>query len=132
MNIFLTELSNDCTILLERALLGKSIACFGIDGFGKYGQSDQAKSYVVASVDVELQDDGDRDIPQGNVLITLQGYDATQFGHVCTDQNFKLSMNALLKEQEIRADCWDWETVSKQEQDTVNLVIHVEKLLEWF
>lgn len=132
MNIFFTELSNDCCILLERALLGKSIACFGIDGFGRYGQSEQARLYSVNSIVVELQDDPDHDLPQGTAYIKLNSYNSSQFGHIITDQNFKLSVNALLKAQEIRPDCWDWETISRQEEDTVVLVIHVEKLLEWF
>lgn len=130
--MFIQELSNDCRILLERALQGKEIACFGIDGFGQHGQSDQAKRYKVSFLLVDLVDDQDQDVPIGFASIFLEGYKSTTFGHISTDQNFKLSLNELLKQHEIRADCWSWAPVSLQGDDAVVLKIHADKLLEWY
>jgi hypothetical protein len=132
MSLFLKELQDDCEILLARALKGQTIACFGVDGFGQHGQSDSAQSYVVHDVAVMLAQNNDSDIPDGVAMIFLNGYDSAQFGHLATDQNFKISLNTLLKAHEIRPDCWDWVAVQHQLQHTVVLDIKVDKLLEWF
>lgn len=130
--MFIQELSNDCKILLERALQDKEIACFGIDGFGQFGQSDQAKRYKVGFVLVELNDDSDDDIPKGFASLYLDGYTSAEFGHIVTDNNFKLSLNQLLRDHSIQADCWEYGPAFMQGADFVVLKIHVEKLLEWF
>lgn len=130
--MFIQELSNDCKILLDRALQGKEIACFGIDGFGEFGQSDRAKHYKVGFVLVELHDDQDHDIPKGFASVYLDGYKSTEFGHIVTDHNFKLSLNRLLQDHDIRTDCWEYGPAFLQGNDHVVLKIHVEKLLEWY
>lgn len=129
--MFIQHLSDDCRILLERALLGKEIACFGIDGFGQYGHSDQAQTYKVRTIAIDLIDDGDHDIPHALAWIFLDGYDSDQFGHIVTDQNFKFSVDNLLQSNQIRKDCWSWGPFHLQEKHAVLLKISVDKLLEW-
>jgi hypothetical protein len=102
------------------------------DGFGKHGQSDSAQSYQVHDIAVMLSQNNDSDIPDGVAIIFLNGYDSTRFGHIATDQNFQISVNAMLKEQEIRPDCWTFVDVEHQLQNSVVLNIRVDKLLEWF
>ena len=131
MTQFLKELQDDCAILLNRALRGKTLACFGVDGGGKYGYSHNAQNYNVFDVLVELTDNEDDDVPFAVALLMLDEYDANQFGHLVTDQNLKFSLNRLLKEQEIQPACWDWADISLQTQHIVVLKLKVDKLIEW-
>lgn len=131
MNQFLHELQNDCVTLLERAILGKDIACFGIDGCGQYGQSDDVQIYEVSGIHIELFDNVDSILSEGIAVISMIGYDATEFGHVATDKNFLLSLNALLKEHEIPASSWEFADISQQRSDAVVLALDVNKLIQW-
>jgi hypothetical protein len=131
MSLFNKEIARDCKVLLDRALLGQEIACFGVDGFGKHGQTDQAQKYTVTKITIEVDMDVD-DNPIALCWIELDGYDASKFGDICTDLNFGISMNVLLKAHEIRADCWEWLEVDCQEETSVVLGLDVSKLLEWF
>jgi hypothetical protein len=132
MSLFISELQTDCEILLCRALKGKSIACFGVDGFGQHGQSDAAQAYVVHDIAVMMSQNNDSDIPDAVAIMFLNDYDSTRFGHLATDQNFLISVNTLLKEHDIRPDCWSFVAVEHQLQNSVVLDIRVDKLLEWF
>jgi hypothetical protein len=132
MSLFTLELQTDCEILLRRALKGKSIACFGVDGFGQHGQSDTAQAYVVHDIAVMMSQNNDNDIPDAVAIVFLNDYDSARFGHLATDQNFLISVNMLLKEHDIRPDCWSFADVGRQLQNSVILDIRVDRLLEWF
>jgi hypothetical protein len=131
MNQFLQEMQDDCQILLQRALKGKTLACFGIDGFGQYGQCDTAQHYQVHDVAVELYDVYDSDYPEAVALIILDGYDSQQFGDLSTDRNFQISLNALLREHSIDTGCWDWSDQSLAMQHSVVLTLDPRRLMQW-
>jgi hypothetical protein len=131
MNQFLKEMQDDCQILLQRALNGKTLACFGIDGFGQYGQCDTAQMYSVHDVAVELYEVYDTDYPEAIVIIMLNGYDAYQYGNLSTDRNFQISLNALLRAQEIDTQCWDWCDQSLQLEHSIVLKIDPKRLMQW-
>jgi hypothetical protein len=127
------EIANDCAILLRRALWGKSIACFGIDGFGIFGRTDQAQIYPIAefSIRIDMDNDDDTDFPGTKLELELVGYDAAQYGHVLTDQNFMISLNALLKAEEIGSDIWTWGLAAEQPSNGIILNLDIQKLLQW-
>lgn len=128
----INEIGNDCRTLLTRALEGKSIACFGVDGFGLFGQTDRAQRYEVSAFTVQLDMTSDNDFPEGRLILELEGYDANTFGHILTDQNFKISFNELLQAQDINTEMWSWDLVTPQPDNGVILEIDVVLLLEWF
>lgn len=124
------EMKKDCKILLERALLDQHVACFGVDGCGQHGTSYHARIYKVSKIDVEVDTNEDGD-SFGMTWITLENYHSSVHGHICTDRNFELSMNLLLKQQFIDPKCWTWCEVHFQEPTAVVLKIDVPKLLGW-
>lgn len=126
------EIANDCAILLRRALWGKSIACFGIDGFGIFGQTNQAQIYPIAEFSIRIDmDNDDADFPGAKLELELAGYDANKYGHVLTDQNFMISLNALLKAEELGADIWSWGLAAEQPSNGIILNLDIPKLLQW-
>lgn len=124
------EIEADCGILLIRSLLGKSVVAFGEDGLGNHGRNDLAVFYSVEDIalDVVMDDDGE---PYGTILLKLSGYDASQFGHICSDTNFMISVRSLLKDQHIDPDCLKYSDIDLQGDDFVSLDIDVVKLLDW-
>ena len=124
-------MQNDCTILLERALKGKTLACFGVDGNGLHGHSYASQHFKVHGVSMMLDSCNDSDYPSGVAIIHLADYDAAAFGHVLTDRNFELSFNALLKNHDISTSCWSWGELRAQLQHCVILNIDAEKLIQW-
>ena len=131
MNQILEAIQDDCQTLLTRALNGKTIACFGIDGCGQYGQCDTAQFYRVHDVAVEVYEVYDSDYPEAIALVMLDGYDSAQYGDVSTDQNFKISLNALLRAHDIDTQCWDWGDQSLAMQHSVVLQLDPRRLMQW-
>lgn len=131
MNLIIRELERDCNILLQRALKGKTIACFGVDGFGKYGQNDIARHYEIEEVIVDLMDNNDSDYPDGLAIIILRDYSALDDGYIDTDQNFKFSLNQLLQTAEIDPTCWTFAAHETQLECSVVLNLDVAKLVSW-
>lgn len=124
--------TEDCTVLLERALLGKTIAVFGEDGNGLHGRSDTPKFFVVESLRVELQpDNSSPSMFRGEVQIYLSGYSSDECGHICTDKNFDISIGELLAAASIDKSIFSWSDLSLQGRKSVNLTIDVPKLLGW-
>lgn len=129
-SIVLQELTNDCDILLRRALLGKTLACFGADGDGDYGSSYYAKHYQVTDIEVVVHFDIDESA-HGKAHIYLDGYDSTVFGHVVTDNNLKISLNKLFAQEFIESSCWTWADISEQGDTYFTIQFDTNKLLGW-
>lgn len=129
-NLVIQELTNDCEILLRRALLGKTLACFGADGDGEYGQSYYAKHYLVKGINVTILQDSDENT-WGLARITLDGYDSSVFGHVVTDNNLRISMNREFANEFIESSCWTWADITEQGEDFFTIQFETNKLLGW-
>ena len=128
--LVLQNMTNDAEILLTRALKGKSVSCFGVDGLGQHGTSDVAQTYAISRFDVDLFDI-DAGFPGGLRTIYLDGYSASQFGHRSTDQNFKISLNKLLLDQHIDPECWDWAELVEQQEHAIVLELDFDKLIAY-
>lgn len=114
----------DTEVLLKRALLSTTLSCFGVDGNGQYGQCFFAKSFQVS--DVELVPNGDTFV---RAFITLDGYDSTIQGHVATDHNLKLSIDAKLQNHFINTSSWDFSALQFQQSDGFAIDIELNKFL---
>jgi hypothetical protein len=134
MNQFLLEIKQDCEILLNRAVLGKTLSCFGIDGLGQYGKCDFAQHYKVIAIEVNADGVADGDEINATMILHLDGYTESQYGSLNTDQNFRISLNqhlAPLFIDKSHADsCWDWD-MSVSLPGAVVLDLDVYKLLQF-
>ena len=127
-------IEEDCTVLLERALLGKDICAFGEDGQGLYGTSERAHWYTIKDVEVEVlvDDDDDPSEISATAAITLTGYDSDVTGHVMTDKNFEIRLRSLLQAATIDPACLTWQADdSDQGIWTVVMNLDVGLLLDW-
>jgi len=124
----LQQFVEDSEILLKRALLGKTLACFGIDGHGLYGQSTLAKHFNVLDIEVKINHTADDDL-EGKAYIALLGYDAKDCGHAATDVNLKISVNEKFKVEYIDTTCWTWADLPEQGDCYFTINFDVEKLL---
>jgi len=128
-------IEEDVQILLDRALLSKSICAFGEDGLGKHGRHDRASWFKIKSVDITIECDEDDDYPeeiQGIASLKLEGYDSTVVGHIMTDHNFKICLDAFLKNTDIDPDSLTWpDDLEMQGDDFVTLNIDIGLLLGW-
>lgn len=136
LSLTLQMISQDCTILLQRALLGKTVVAFGDDGDGKYGRSSVPKYFVVNDVSVTASFDlSTSNRPHegytGEVSIGLQGYSSSDGGHILTDQNFKIAIRQYLLQESIDADALSWAELSDQTSTSVVMKIDIKKLLSW-
>ena len=133
---FIDTILTDCKVLLSRALIGKTVNAFGIDGFGQHGTNDQGLQFTVSSLAIVLGE-----IPEptqifnteliGLVAIVLDGYDAGMYGHVATDGNLKISLNALLAAEHIDTTCWSWAPIEQQGLTCFVIVVDINSLIEW-
>lgn len=128
-HIVLQEYIQDCKILLDRALLNKSIVCFGADGNGQYGSSQYPKYFKVIDIQVNVYSDED-DILFGTASIFLDGYDSKENGHVATDLNLKISLNQLLINEMITTSCWTWAELQTQGENFFTINFDVMQLLD--
>jgi hypothetical protein len=129
----LDAIAEDCTTLLERALLNKTVFMFGEDGNGRHGRSEFPVYSEISEIRVFLSSDDD-DNPSdvhGIVQLHLPDYDCTVHGHAITDQNLRISMNMLLQAACIDVDALTWADISQQGLHSVAFSIDVEKLLDW-
>jgi hypothetical protein len=111
--IALEQFASDCLVLLQRALLSKTLSCFGADGNGQYGRHLFAKHFQVADIDVTVNADSDDDL-FGTAKIALLGYNSADCGHVATDMNLKIAVNNALQSEYIHTDCWSWAPLEDQ------------------
>ena len=125
---FVSEFANDCSILLDRAFLGKTVTCFGSDGNGLFGQSVFAKSFDVSEIEVIVSYDNDG-ILTGIARISLENYRSTDCGHVVTDCNLKICINDFLKSEYINSECWQWAPISEQGENYFTITFDVHELL---
>lgn len=121
-------LEEDCTIILERALLRKVLNAFGEDGFGKYGRKDTPSYFPVVDIRVDI-DDSDLNVIKGKLSICLRGYDANDVGHIQTDQNFEISLNEYLKDAGINKAALEWAPIDEQVDGCVTFDLDVKELL---
>ncbi len=128
---FLDQLSSDCTILLKRALLGKTMAVFGVDGFGLHGSSFRGKHFVVNDITVLVTAEDALGDPVGVALISLDGYNSADDGHLSTDQNLKISVNKCLQADHIDPKCWTYAALEFQGADFFVIDLDVPRLLDW-
>lgn len=128
---FRLQIQNDCTILLVRALMGKDLSMFGVDGNGEHGSDYMGHTHNVLDIKVIIDDDSDINMPEGWAIVSLEGYDASVYGHAMTDKNIEISLNANLALEEIDAECWSWANLEEQGQTYVCLRLDVNKLLSW-
>lgn len=94
-------------MLLEKALLGKTVCAFGEDGFGQYGRHDQAYWFTIKSVEI-LVYDGLYKI-DASVVMRLEGYDSNVLGHIMTDKNFEISLRSHLKAARLDPESLKWQ-----------------------
>jgi len=127
-------IEEDCQILLDRALLSKSICAFGEDGFGKHGRHERAMWFKIRSIDItiECDDDENPNDVTGIASLKLEGYDSDAVGHIMTDHNFKICLDAFLKNGDIEPDTLTWpDDLEMQGDNFVTLNIDIGLLLGW-
>ncbi len=134
-----TKVQSDCEILLWRALANKSVFAFGDDGLGKHGRCDLAQTYKIQrfSIEIDLAEKPPTPIgipvydAFGKLSIDLQGYSASEFGHICTDQNFLISVRKLLEAQHIDPACMQYAAIDEQTENSVVMDFDPVMLLNW-
>ena len=126
-------IEEDCTVLLERALIRQTLCAFGEDGFGQHGRSDIPHYYDVVDlrVNIEADDDHQPTVVSGTVSICLRGYDADKVGHIQTDRNFDISLNAALSAAGISTKSLMWAPIDEQAHGCVTFYLDVAELLGW-
>lgn len=125
----ISEFVEDCSILLERALLGKTVVGFGSDGNGLFGYSLLAKSFTVSEINVTMSYNADNDDITGIARIFITPYSSADCGHIATDGNLKFSVNKLLEAEYINTECWCWAPISEQGENYFTISFDVHKLL---
>lgn len=126
-------IEEDCTLILERALLRQTLCAFGEDGFGLYGKSDTPVFYDVVDlrVDIEADDDHQPTVVSGTVSICLRGYDADVVGHIQTDRNFDIALKVVLTAAGVSPKSLIWASINEQAHGCVTFYIDVAELLGW-
>lgn len=82
---FLEVLNDDVRILTSRALDGKWVTAFGIDGNGEFGTDYHGHRYIIEGSSAMVDEHSDVNKPEGYLMVSLAGYDAKRQGHVLTD-----------------------------------------------
>lgn len=125
-----TDIQKDCNILINRAFAGKTLSAFGVDGNGLYGANYLAKHFDVVLVDGMTQPNADK--YKHICWVVLKDYNQADYGgHICTDNNLKISINAQLSAEGISTTCWTWADVGSQDNDSFAIIFDVEELLQW-
>ena len=119
----------DSIVLLNRALQGKTIACFGADGNGQHGRRSHPKYFACDAVVAVLAPTAFAKCCEGfPCQVHLHSYDASSDGHILTDENFKISVNNLLQEHYIDVACWEYGPLAEQGTDYVSLRVFADRL----
>lgn len=126
-------IEEDCILLLERALLHKTLNAFGEDGLGQYGKWDTPQYFDVTHIFVTIRADDDNapTIVSGKVLVRLLGYDSDVTGLVITDKNFDISFQNALSEAGVPLDALILLPADEQPRFSVAFDIDIGKLLNW-
>ena len=120
----------DCSVLLLRSLYQKTAVAFGEDGCGKHGTCDRPQYYKIEDIDVDINL-GLNDEPLGMFALKLEGYESKEFGHICSDQNFLISIRKLLLDDHIDPDCITYAALEMQGDDYVAFDFDVGLMLDW-
>lgn len=123
---------DECIVLLDRILTGKTLTFFGEDGNGQHGQSVFPVVARIRCFNFEFEafsDDLDETVAY--VRIFLDGYDATVTGHAITDANLRIDLDRLLSEWNADSSTLDWAPVDLQGPDFITLAVDVKRLLSW-
>jgi hypothetical protein len=94
---------------------------FGADGFGLHGTSLFPQYHRVQDVVVSAKAKA--------LLIMEESYDPRITGHAATDQNLTFSINQLLGNEFIPADCWTYADVAEQGNGYIMLDLDVTKMV---
>lgn len=126
-------IEEDCTVLLERALLRQTLVAFGEDGCGKYGRKDTPSYFDVVDVrvNVYVDDENSPTVISGGISICLHGYNANDVGHIKSDKNFDISLNVALAAAGISKDTLIWAKIDEQVAGCVTFYLDIGKLLGW-
>ena len=122
------ELQDDCLVLLNRALLNKTVCAFGADGHGEHGYSLFPQYFNVSDITVLINSSQAELNPVAIVMLSLDDFDSDLSGHVSTDNNLRISINTHLISEEIDPKCWAFAPFSFQGTGYVVLEIEVNKL----
>jgi hypothetical protein len=121
----------DCSVLILRALLEKSVVAFGEDGLGKHGKCDQPKYYTIEDVSVDVAASPSSGDVVGAAFITLKGYNESDFGAILSDRNFLISIQNLLRAEFIDPNSLSYSILELQSEHVVVMDIDVPLLLDW-
>lgn len=120
---FINAIEKDCEILLKRALLNKTLSCFGEDGFGQYGKDSFARYYQVSRITTRAYQDQDEQVFV-IARIYLDGYNSTLQGHAATDRNLEISVNNFFTAEYISPNGWTWAEEALQEHNCFTIEIN--------
>jgi hypothetical protein len=120
---FINAIEKDCEILLKRALLNKTLSCFGEDGFGQYGKDSFARYYRVSCITTRAYQDQDEQVFV-IARIYLDGYNSTLQGHAATDRNLEISVNNFFAAEYISPNSWTWAEEALQEHNCFTIEIN--------
>lgn len=120
-------IEEDCTVLLERALLRQTVCAFGEDGCGMHGKSDTPAFFDIVDIHVDVVEL--HAAVQAKASICLRGYNHNDVGHIQTDKNFDISFDAILKASNIPRNAFTWAPIDEQLQGCVTFYLDVTKLL---
>jgi hypothetical protein len=120
---FINAIEKDCEILLKRALLNKTLSCFGEDGFGQYGKDSFARYYQVSRITTRAYQDQDEQVFV-IARIYLGGYSSTLQGHAATDRNLEISVNNFFTAEYISPNSWTWAEEALQEHNCFTIEIN--------
>lgn len=120
----LAQMHSDCSILLNRAFIGKTIYDLGIDG-----QSDQGTNFAIRDVQfiLSIHSTG---ILTSTAYLNFTGCMSSGYKHLTSSLNATRSINACLADQHIDSDCWAWADLAEQGSEYITLTIYPFKLLQ--
>lgn len=113
--------NEDVRILVERALLGKTVACFGEDGFGQHGRSDQPHHLTIEAIEVITTEKWPDAVTMTFTIEVFIAFPEDQYDGrklcVLTDRNFEISFGKLLD-----AECIDRSSLIPNPHDKQELL----------
>ena len=118
------SIEDDCAILLTRSLLDKDVWAFGEDGLGKHGRSNMAFQFQIVDIDVcIIEFDDDTLTGKCLVSIKLDNYSSNTVGHICSDNNFMISIRKYLKDDFLDPECVSWAGIEMQGNNYASLYV---------
>lgn len=109
---YIDIIKEDCSILLNRALLDQKIVTFGEDGCGIYGKNIIPQYYIINALEIEINEIDNKFY--GEVFIYLADYNSNIFGHICSDKNFEISIRKLFLSNFINPNIIQYSSIEHQ------------------